>query len=204
VSYVVAVAGPAGSGKTSMVRGLVAHLGDAVAIYMDSYERMTREPIGNVMQWAKRGADVDELSVPLLAEHLRRLKRGESVLEPAGHARIAPRKYIVFETQFGRTQKATGEQIDLLIWIDTPLEIALARKLKEFTAEALREGQTHAGRERIAWLDGYLANYLALVRGLMLLQRDRVRPQADVVVDGSGELEAIVWQAREHILQRLP
>ncbi len=201
--HVVAVCGPIGGGKTSVVRGLVRQLGDAVAIHMDSYERMTSAQIDDVARWAERGADVEQLPVPLLAEHLRALRRGETVSDPARGAPIEPRKYIVLETQFGRQHKSTGEQIDLLIWIDTPLDLALARKLKAFTGDALRE-RAEAGRERLAWLDGYLANYLALVRRLMLLQEARVRPQADVVLDGGGELEAIVREARLQVLRSLP
>ncbi|MGA7984417.1 MAG: hypothetical protein WCA01_04480 [Burkholderiales bacterium] len=201
--HVVAVCGPIGGGKTSVVRGLVRLLGDAVAIHMDSYERMTSAQIDDVARWAERGADVEQLPVPLLAEHLRALRRGETVADPARGAPIAPRKYIVLETQFGRQHQSTGEQIDLLIWIDTPLDLALARKLKAFTDDALRE-RAEAGRERLAWLDGYLANYLALVRRLMLLQAARVRPQADIVLDGSGELEAIVREARLQVLRSLP
>jgi len=201
VSYVVAVCGPTGGGKSALVKGLVGALGDASAIHMDSYERMTRAPVRDVLRWAERGADVEQLEVPLLAEHLGQLRRGQSVLEPGRRAPIEPRKYIVFETHFGRVHKATGEQIDLLIWIDTPLEVALARKLKAFTGEALHG---EAGREQLAWLDAYLANYLALVRGLMQLQAARVRPQADLVLDGSGELAPIVREAQRQVLERLP
>lgn len=204
MNHVIAVAGPPGGGKTSLVQGLVARLGDACAIHMDSYERMTREPIGRVERWAERGADFDELEVPLLGEHLRRLKGGEPVVEPAGGTTIAPRKYVVFETQFGRAHGATGALIDLLIWVDTPLDLALARRLKALCAEALREGREGAARERLAWMDGFLANYVALVRRLLLMQCARVRPQADIVVDGSGELEDMVRQAFAQVLQRFP
>jgi len=192
--YVVAVAGPTGSGKTSLVQALAAALGDACVLHMDDYERMTREPIGDVQRWAERGADFDELQVPLLGEHLARLKAGEPVRG------IVPRKYIVFETQFGRAHAATGALIDSLIWIDVPLDVALARKLKAFAAEALRDERP---RDRLAWLDAYLGNYLALVRRLLLLQAERVRPQADLVLDGSGALEPMVARARAHVLERL-
>ena len=203
MNYVVAVAGPTGSGKTSLVRGLVERLGDACALHMDDYERMTRRPIAEVSRWAERGADFDELEVPLLGEHLRGLKTGEPVVAP-GNRRVQPRKYIVFETQFGRAHGATGTLIDMLIWIDVPLDLALARKLKAFFADALREGQTATARERLVWLDGYLSSYLGLVRGLLQTQAQRVRPHADLVVDGSGELEAMVACAREQVLRRLP
>ena len=193
--YVVAVSGPTGSGKTALVQGLVRQLGDACALHMDDYERMTREPIGDVQRWAERGANFDELAVPLLGEHLARLKAGQSVRD------ITPRKYIVFETQFGRGHTATAALIDLLIWIDVPLELALARKLKAFAADALRDGNP---RERLAWLDAYLGNYLALVRRLLVLQVGRVRPRADLVLDGSGALEPMVARASDQVLERLP
>lgn len=193
--YVVAVSGPTGSGKSSLVQGLVRALGDACALHMDDYERMTREPIGDVQRWAERGANFDELAVPLLGEHLARLRAGQPVRD------IMPRKYIVFETQFGRGHTVTSGLIDLLIWIDVPLELALARRLKAFAADALADADP---RERLAWLDAYLGNYLALVRRLLVMQAERVRPQADLVLDGSGALEPMVARAHDYVRQRLP
>jgi uridine kinase len=202
--HVVAVAGPAGGGKTSLVEGLVARLGDACAIHMDSYERMTREPIARVARWAERGADFDELEVPLLGDHLRRLKAGEAIVGPAGGATITPRKYIVFETQFGRAHRATGGLIDLLIWIDTPLDVALARRVRTLCAETLRADSPGAARERLAWIEQYLGSYLDVVRRLLLLQAERVRPQADVVLDGAAGREEVLREALRQVVQRIP
>lgn len=192
MSYVVAVAGPTGGGKSALVHALVERLGDACAVHMDDYERMTREPLERVARWAERGADFDELDIAGLAERLRALKAG------------AAAKYVVFETQFGRAHRATGALIDLLVWIDVPLEIALARKLRAFAAEALGERREGAARERLQWLDGYLAGYLALVRRLLVIQAEKVRPQADLVLDGTGTPASLASVAQAHILRRLP
>ena len=61
MSIIVGVSGPPGAGKSALARALLAELGDAQAIYMDHYERMTREPLDTVARWAERGADFDEL-----------------------------------------------------------------------------------------------------------------------------------------------
>ena len=64
-------------------------------------------------------------------------------------------------------------------------------------------GDVQRWAERGAWLDAYLGNYLALVRRLLVLQTERVRPQADLVLAGSGALGPMVARAREHVLERL-
>lgn len=204
MGYVVGVAGPAGGGKTSLTQGLVREMGNAAAIHVDNYQQITREPIRKIVQWMERGADFDEFSIPLLPDHLEKLRRGEPVADPVTLLEIPPRKYIIFETHFGRAHRATGRHIDLLIWIDTPLDVALARNLKDFIAPLLQERGTEPHRDRIAWIHDYLENYLADVRRLMLMQKEKVSVDADVIVDGSDDLDRIVRQLRREILARLP
>jgi uridine kinase len=203
MGHVVAVAGPAGGGKSSLVRGLVETLGDAAAIYMDDYQRITREPVRKIVQWMRRGADFDEFSIPLLGDHLERLKRGEAVIDPVTMREIPARRYIVFETHFGRAHRATGRHIDLLVWIDTPLDVALARNLRDLIRPLLRENGPEPDRDRMARLHDYVENYLADVRSLLLMQRDKVGASADVTVDGSGKPERIVEEVRREIVARL-
>jgi uridine kinase len=202
--YVVGVAGAAGAGKTSLVQGLVRAMDDAAAIHIDSYQRVTREPIRKIVQWLERGADFDEFSIPLLPEHLEKLKRGDAIIDPVSMLEIPPRKYILFETHFGRAHQATGRHIDLLLWLDTPLDVALARNLKDLIRPLLQSRRAELGGDKAARLHDYLESYLTDVRRLVLMQKSRVGADADVIVDGSGELAVVIDRVRQEILIRLP
>ena len=56
---VVAVAGPVGAGKTSLVRGLQARLPDAEAVFLDHWETFTQRPLEELEDWIRAGAEID-------------------------------------------------------------------------------------------------------------------------------------------------
>jgi uridine kinase len=204
MAYVIGVAGVAGAGKTSLTRALVEAIDDSAAIHIDDYQRITHQPLGKIALWMQRGADFNEFPIPLLPEHLAKLKRGESVIDPLSMRQIAARKYIVFETHFGRAHQASGGLIDFLVWLDTPPDVALARNLRDLIGPLLRDPRTEPGRGQLAWIDSYLGSYLAEVRRMALVQKERVAAGADLIVDGSQELGSIVATTRTAILARLP
>ena len=204
MNHVVAVAGPPGAGKSTLIHGLAQALTDACAIHMDSYETMTQKPIAEIAQWMNDGADIGAFSFPQLEQDLQRLRQGLTVMEPRTGREIAARKYILFETQFGRAHRATGRNIDILIWLDTPLDVALARNVKKMTASVLREQKVEKLAGRVQWLDGYLDNYLHTVRSLMPMQKEKVAAGADIVIDGGVALPELVSFAAGEIRRRLP
>ncbi|HEX4985706.1 MAG TPA: hypothetical protein VFV71_06490 [Burkholderiales bacterium] len=203
MNHVIAFAGHPGAGKSSVVRGLAQALGDACAIHMDNYETMTRTAIEDIALWLRNGADIDTFTFPQLAVDLGRLKRNETVVEQITSREIRPGKYVLFETQFGKAHKATGQHVDLQVWIDTPLDIALARNVNKLAAHALRQPPDKLA-ERWKWLQVYLDNYTGTVRGLMAMQQERVASIADIVLDGRPPVAEIVQRARTEILRKLP
>lgn len=184
---VVGVAGAPGSGKSTLVAGLARSLPGAAALHMDDYENMTRLPIEAVASWYRDGADIDTFAFPGLEAELRRLKDAGGI--------------VLFETQFGRAHRATGRHIDLLVWVDTPLDVALARSVRAILAREVREADAAA---RLRWLQGYVENYLGTVRELLEMQKARVAADADLVIDGRTPAAEMVGAAGREILRRWP
>ena len=194
---VIAVAAPVGGGKSTLVRGLAGRLPAASAIFLDKYERFTQQPVEQMRRWLRDGANPDMLAIPGLAEDLAALKSGLPVADPLTGSTITPGRYLVLETQFGRRHAATGRHIDFLVWIDTPLDIALARKLRQVAAGI--DGRDAAF---VPWLRGYLESYLDLVGESLRVQRDTVRAQADLIVDGMQLPDAVLAQVESAVLRR--
>jgi uridine kinase len=203
MSWIIGISGAVGAGKTSLTTELAARLGDAAVISCDSYERISEQPPESVIAWLERGADYDELVIPRLAEDLAALKRGEAVIEPMRRTVIRPAQHILFETNFGREHRGSGQHIDVLVWIDTPLEVALARKIQEYVGVFLAKHKPEQYREDLAWLHEWLANYMRFTRKLLRLQRERVRPGAEIVLDGEQDQAALIELALREIEQRV-
>jgi len=204
MSYVIAVSGYPGAGKTSLVLGLLDVLGDAAPIHMDSYERITTAPMEDIARWLRDGADIDAFEFPQLSEDLLRLKQGLPLEDRLSKRTFSDSKYILFETQFGRAHRKTGQHIDLQIWIDVHRDIALARNMRALVTGFLGENQPEKLASRMHWLESYLGNYLGTVSALLEMQHQRVAGSAEIVVDGRSDLRVMIESARSEILKRLP
>jgi len=202
--YIIAVAAPIGGGKTSFVTAIATRLNDATTIHYDHYEKTTEEPAHNLLQWLKNGANFNDFIIPNLSNDLEKLRSGESIVDPLTNTEITSKKYIIFEMPLGKEHKDTAEYIDLLIWIEIPLDIALARKIKEFTGLFLTEYKQEMHKDRIIWLDTYLDNYLQVIGKVLQIQKKKVSANADIIVDGQSDFETMLQHATKEILNRIP
>lgn len=176
-AIVVAVAAAIGGGKSELVKGLAAALGGIPTIHFDDFEEATRLAPDQLARWIGAGANFDEIAAPGFADALGALRKN-----PACSASDPSVGVVVAEMPLGRSYPATAGLIDFLIWVDTPLDVALARNLRSLAA-AVPGGEEDA-RGFLAWLDSYLEQYLAQVRVVLDLQRERVAAGADLVLDG--------------------
>jgi uridine kinase len=146
-----------------------------------------------VREWVGRVGDPNELSLSDLIGELARL-----TLIPPGEQR---RPLVLFETAFGRAHRATGAFIDFLVWIDTPLDVALSRANLVFLDGVRRNPAPNAASDFIEWLTTYMRDY-PILRTMYVALSERVASMADLVLDGTKPPEAWAQSVREALAKR--
>jgi uridine kinase len=194
MNKVIAISGFPGSGKSTLMYELSRRVSGACLDY-DRYQRVTDRPIEEITRWLRDGADYNELVVPGLAEDLRRLKSGMQVTERGTGREVPARQYIFLETPLGREHRPTSQFIDVVLWLDVPLDVALARNIRAFTSNFLNHETGSEYSNDLMWLESYLTNYIEHVREMLLLQYEKIGKTADVIVNACGRADAVLIEA---------
>ena len=189
-AVVVAIAGPSGGGKTTLVQHLAALLGNATPVYFDDYAAISTYP-ADLRAWLAAGADPNQWQTPRLAADVRTLRAGAPVLHPDGTTTLQPARYVVLEEPFGRERREMARAIDVVVVIDLPLEIALARRLRRTISHGRAQG---TAEQLLQHLDDYLAAYLDWGATLYREVNRRARQSCDLVVDGTQPPEDLARQ----------
>jgi len=126
-NYIIAVSSVSGGGKTTLVKRTADFL-KATALFFDDYAAVSKYP-SDIKKWVEDGADVNEWKTPQFAQDLAALRNGNSILSPIDGVNILPSEFIVIEEPMGRERAEMASLIDFVVVIDTPLEIALTRRL---------------------------------------------------------------------------
>ncbi|TAA72682.1 nucleoside/nucleotide kinase family protein [Planococcus salinarum] len=170
--FIVAIASVSGGGKTTAVAGLTHVLPNTKALYFDQYDCVGPE---DIMDWLDKGADINEWNLLPFMSDLGRLL-AESL------------NYIILDFPFADQHAQSSPYIDFTVFIDTPLDLALARRLMRDSSDAgsdeiLGDIKYYADRGRVAYLH-------------ML---ETIRPNSDLVVDGTHSITEVVHSIAESI-----
>ncbi|MGG1515727.1 hypothetical protein ABE504_09965 [Paenibacillus oryzisoli] len=166
--FVAAVAAVSGGGKTTVVRALQKKLACSQALYFDNYEFDSPE---DICAWVERGANMKEWGLTPLVEDL------QNVLSGKGRAV----DYVFLDYPFAYLHDDMSGCIDLAVFIDTPLDVAMARRiLREYKNSSIDRAITDA------------SHYLTRGRRAYEEMLVTVKPSSDFIIDGCLPVQDIV------------
>jgi len=180
--YIIAVNAVSGGGKTALARFLQEALNASVVLCFDDFDETNLCP-EDFYEWWKRGADLREFDCPNMGKAVDdEIQSGAS-------------EFIILDYPFGRDHPRFQALIDLSVFVDTPLDVALARRI-------IRDHGVVAGETAAPVLDQLreeLGHYLEKARFLYLAAANRHKPGCDLVLDGCHSLQEL----RNQVLERI-
>ena len=187
MAFVVAIAGTSGAGKTSVTRRVTELLGDAVSFYFDDYAGSLVCPT-DLRLWVERGTDPSEWVNPEFASDLRLLRDGKSVVRPDREP-ITPARFVVVEEPFGKARPSVTPLVDLGVFLDLPLEVALARRLlRQLSTQTCRSDPSAC----LESVDGFLRQYLNTgLRDAYAAINQHASDGADLILDATWPVEEL-------------
>lgn len=167
--FIIAIAAVSGGGKTTITTQLNQKFPKSKALYFDEYDFEGPE---DILGWVERGADCHEWNLsPMLNDLISMLT-------------VSPKQqldFIFLDYPFAYMHKYLKEYINLTVFIDTPLDIAMARRV-------LRDYKNSS----VIGILNDLENYLSRGRKAYLNMLTTIKPNSDLIIDGTLPLDEIV------------
>jgi uridine kinase len=180
---IIGISGGSGSGKTTIVRQIAQIVPDFVCLAQDRYYK-SAEFMDNQHITAFNFDHPSAFDTELMVEHLRALKRGETIQVPVYDfvrnrrgeetEAVAPRSLVLFEGIMVFVDPRVRELLDLKLYVDTPDDIRFIRRLQRDIAE---RGRT---------MDSVVRQYLSTVRPMHQEFVEPSKRHADVIIPEGG------------------
>ena len=188
---VIGIAGGTGSGKTTVASNIIRRMDiDAVTVLQqDAYYRDLTD-LAPPQRDLRNFDHPDSIENDLFVEHLKALKAGEEIDQPiydftrhlrtGVSLRITPRDVVIAEGILLFHFPEVREALDIRIYVDTPADIRLLRRIQRDIRERGRD------------LDNVTEQYLRTVRPM---HEEFVEPSkrfADVIIPEGGQNEIAI------------
>ena len=171
---IIAIGAVTAGGKTTVVNELAKKIPRTAVLHFDDYS--FEGEVEDFGKWLSEGADPDVWDLSPLKADIERIKDSGEY------------DCLLLDYPFAYRHSMIKDALDCCIFIDTPLDIALARRvLRDMgaaSADEIRSG---------------LSGYLKYERPAYIHMLKVIKPDSDHVIDGSGELKAVVDEAA-HII----
>ena len=198
---VIGIAGGTGSGKTTLMNRLIERFGAEVSILSHDNYYKRHDELSYEQRCLLNYDEPDALETDLMARHLDRLRRGESIQCPVYdftlHNRsdetvtIVPKKVIIVEGILIFTDKQLRELMDIRIFVDTDADVRLCRRIKR---DVNKRGRT---------LESVLEQYQNTVKPMHEMYVEPSKKYADIVVPEGGKnlvaLDLIMGRIKRHV-----
>lgn len=171
-TIIIAVSGVAAGGKTTTINELKKKMKNAKSLHFDDYN--FEGEVDDFHQWVMDGADYTVWNLEPLKKDILKFTEDNEV------------QYILLDYPFAYKNDLIKPLIDCAIFIDTPLDIAMARRV-------LRDMYTATGDEIREDMSFYL-KYARVAYEEML---NTILPNSDYVIDGNMQLDEIVKQVMD-------
>ena len=174
---IISIAAVTAGGKTTVVNELKKRLPRCASLHFDDYS--FEGEVEDFHQWVLDGADYDVWNLSPLKADIDKIMNSNAY------------DYLLLDYPFAYLNTQIRGYIDCAVFIDTPLDIAMARRI-------LRDMKDASADEIRTEMDVYL-KYARIAYVRML---DDVLPSSDYVVDGSKDLESITSEIINIILEK--
>lgn len=183
--FVISISGLSGSGKTAVTSALKARIAGAAVISIDDYgDRVYLDR--DINDWSAESSDDEWHTEPIAADVERLLK--ESL------------DYIILDYPFGYGNRLVGQYINLAVFIDVPLDVALARRIiRDYTSREKNTNVADVEEVSLAGLDKELRFYLSRSRSTYARMPEMQIPTSDLVIDGAKTPEEIADEILAHV-----
>lgn len=200
---IIGIAGGTGSGKSTVVRKIIAQLpAEQVSVLpQDSYYK--RAPKGySIDELRKMNYDhPDAFDWELLEEHVRELRAGRAILQPVYSVLtcdrceetilVEPSKVIIIEGIMALYRKELRDMMDLRIYVDADSDERLIRVINRDVVER--------GRTASIVMERYLHTLKPMHREFI----EPTKEYADIIIPQGGENEKAIGILRSYLDQVL-